>query len=85
MRITRKIKDNPSDEQLSKALFSGRNGLHIRVAFTLDDDSQVACTVVSINTDQGLLLVRGSWADTDGNLAGFYEANLVGNKIFIFK
>ena len=70
--------------RLAAALFREENESRIRVTFTIEDGKRFSCTVTSINTGQGQLIVRGGYADEDGELQGFYEANLVGNKTFTF-
>ncbi len=85
MKSSHRITVYPSHMRLAAALFPEEGEPRIRVKFTLEDDRQISCTVMSINTDQGQLLVRGSYADDAGVLKGFYEADLIGNKTFIFR
>ena len=79
MPDTNKIRTtHPTDLELSAALFSKEGG---RVKFILWEGETVTCTVVSISTGQGQKIIRGSCLDDDGNLDGFYEADLVQNTI----
>jgi hypothetical protein len=72
--------------RLAAALLTEEGESCIRVKFTLEDKRQISCTVTSINTDQGQLLVYGCYADDAGVLQGFYNADLTGsNKIFTFR